>query len=1255
VPDHPLVEVGPVDVTVVEPRMIIEKRMTPGVIDAGETVTVTLTVENTGTSTAFDVVIEDVLDAGLFSVPTLDLGTSGVDYPAGFAAVLDGNTIRYSGGSIGIGGEAVFTFTVDVRTDIAVGAVIDNTATVTQATTLPGDDVNERDVAPVSDDDAITVPSHGLSGYVYHDANNDGVRDPGEAPIAGVTVTLTGTDHLGNPVNLTTTTDVDGYYEFVGLRPGTYTLTETQPTGYLDGKETSGTPWPGTVDNTQVSQTISGITIPTGTASTTGENYNFGEVLPWAIGDRVWLDENGDGIQDAGEDGIANVVVQLVDGDGVVVATTRTDTEGNYLFTGVIPGTYTVRIDPTSMPAGLAANPTFDEDGLGTVHETVVTIAQGQTHLTADFGYNWSSVDDVLNPGPGALGAIGDRVWIDANGDGVQDPGEPGLAGVMVALYYDDNGDGVYSEFYGVDGYNPFATTDANGNYRFDNLPAGAYQVRVLIPPVGYTQTGDPDFFGQTLPPANRDNRTTMPIILAPGDVFLNADFGYQPPSAQNNSVGDRVWLDANADGVQDVGELGLAGVTVALIRDTGGTGVWNPATDPIIATTLTDANGDYLFTGVPDGNYLVWVNDVNGITLGLTQTYDSDGLGTANISAVALDPGSTNPNPVVNLDQDFGYTPNGHVPGAGLIGDTIWLDLDGSGTQNPGEPGLQGVTVALYAADGTTLLATTVTDANGNYWFGGLADADYIVRVDTTTLPNGGAGMTNTGDPDGVFDSESAVTISGGSIDLDQDFGYRTTVPNAIGGTIWEDRNADGTLDGAEAGRFVGVTVVLRDANGNVVGTTVTDANGDYLFTGLPDGTYTVDVTDAANVLNGYWHSTGPNPGQDNNSQTDPYTVTVSGGQTNTTADFGYYVEGAALGNRVWHDVDANGRQDPGEPGIPGVLVRLTIIYGNGLTNVVTTVSGADGFYSFGNLLLDEHHNGVTSGSPQFFLTVVNPIDTRWPNHTNHLAPGVPAYENSEYPLGTPAFTWQGLTDVSAQSPLSAESGPAWYDFGFTAQPTLAVISAVRSRIEDGVAVISWDVALEIDTAGYYLERLVDGVWVRINAVRIGADPFTIAPTYEQADPGAPLGTTQIYRIIELDNQGRLLPYGPYELALDGGEISYDTWAAGIVWGDADASRDADPDGDGLTNWQEYLAGTNPLNANSVLRVTRIEAVAEGIRLTWNSEPGRVYAIEIAPALGDPFTAVVNGIEAEPPSNSHVVPVDFNSVQGAFFRIILE
>ena len=68
-----------------------------------------------------------------------------------------------------------------------------------------------------------------LAGQVYADTNNNGKRDPGEPAIAGVTITLTGTDARGTSVSRTTVTNATGDFSFSDLLSGTYTLTESQP------------------------------------------------------------------------------------------------------------------------------------------------------------------------------------------------------------------------------------------------------------------------------------------------------------------------------------------------------------------------------------------------------------------------------------------------------------------------------------------------------------------------------------------------------------------------------------------------------------------------------------------------------------------------------------------------------------------------------------------------------------------------------------------------------------------------------------------------------------------------------------------------------------------------------------------------------------------------------------------------------------------------------------------------------------------
>src|SRR5262249_58767350 len=124
-----------------------------------------------------------------------------------------------------------------------------------------------------------------------------------DSGVAGVTVTLTGTDHLGNAVSRTTTTDGTGRYVFSGLRPGTYTLTKTPPAGWLEGPAQVGSPALGAtaVSNDQLGT----FTVPRRT-NTTSDGNNFAEYLHTITG-TVYDDANWNGVRDSGESPVAGV------------------------------------------------------------------------------------------------------------------------------------------------------------------------------------------------------------------------------------------------------------------------------------------------------------------------------------------------------------------------------------------------------------------------------------------------------------------------------------------------------------------------------------------------------------------------------------------------------------------------------------------------------------------------------------------------------------------------------------------------------------------------------------------------------------------------------------------------------------------------------------------------------------------------------------------------------------------------------------
>ena len=169
----------------------------------------------------------------------------------------------------------------------------------------------------------------------------------------------------------------------------------------------------------------------------------------------------------------------------------------------------------------------------------------------------------------------------------------------------------------------------------------------------------------------------------------------------------------------------------------------------------------------------------------------------------------------------------------------------------------------------------------------------------------------------------------------------------------------------------------------------------------------------------------------------------------------------------------------------------------------------------------------------------------------------------------------------------------------------------------------------------------------------------FGVAPiVYEEIDPGAVSGGTYAYRLVEQENDGDLLYYGPYVLTVDGTGHTYEAWTAeqftaAELADPAISGREADPDGDGLTNWQEFLAGTDPGDADSVLKVTGVRPVADGVELNWSSVAGRTYKIAVANSLSGPFLPLEEAIVATDATTVVTLGVDFSDRQ-MFFRVIL-
>ena len=493
-----------------------------------------------------------------------------------------------------------------------------------------------------------------------------------------MTLTRPGADNqLGTPDDTTdtTTTDNIGRYSFPNIPTGNYRVTVNNPPEGLNPTQTP----PSTIP------------LQPGQNFDTAD-FGFSPQQVGTIGDFVFFDNDGDSTADGDESGIPGITLVLRDGEGNEIATTNTDDNGLYSFVAP-PGTYTVTV--ANPPQGL--NPTLTQPN-------PVNLQAGQTIDTVDFGFQ-----------PPTQGSIGDTVFADINGNGTQDEGEPGVSGVLIRLIRPGE-DGVFgTPDDQITEQNTDNTTtvafneNTPGQYTFDNLPPGNYQVEMVLPDGSVLTTG-----------AN-----PIPVNLQPNQNLDSADFGIRMTGFGGDnpgSIGDEVFNDTNGNGVRDEGEPGVPNVPLTLTLP-GPDGQLDTA-DDTTRTTTTNNGGTYTFDELPPGPYRVTVTPP------------------INLPEVTNPGGSqieTNLQPGQNLTNvDFGL----RRPEGGSIGDTVFNDTNGNGVQDftdsnnnnvrdaneEGEAGIGGVQLTLRDSNGD-IVATTTTNDNGNYTFNGLPLDNFTVE----------------------------------------------------------------------------------------------------------------------------------------------------------------------------------------------------------------------------------------------------------------------------------------------------------------------------------------------------------------------------------------------------------------------------------------------------------------------------------------------------------------------------------------------
>jgi protocatechuate 3,4-dioxygenase beta subunit len=661
------------------------------------------------------------------------------------------------------------------------------------------------------------------SGTKFNDSDADGIQDAGEPGLAGFTFYVDYDDDAvrdaGEP---SATSDAGGAFSIADVQSGTFKVREVAQGGW-----TCSTPSP-----CNYSRTFNSSSAHTG--------LTFGNWGLAQIAGTLFEDTDGDGAaREAGEPALSAWQV-YADSNGndsfdFGEPATTTNASGAYTLTGLTPGGYTVRATRASA-SWYCANPGQSDAAC----ERSLTLSSGESATGRDFGF-------------ARYGTVSGSKFDDANNNGAKDSGEPALAGFTFWVDYDNDNTREAGE--------PEGTSAADGTWTIAGVRAGSWTVREA--PNGAYSCTMPSPCSYSLTLGSNGSST--------GHVFGNFVV---------RSVSGVVFRDGDTDGLdREAGEPGLAGWTVYYDSDNDSV---KDAGEPV---SVTNSNGEYHLTGLSNGSYRIRVV----LQAAHTCSFDLDCTHTGSLGNGQSDtnrnfgvwgPGSIAGNVFADVDADGAAK---EPLEAGISGRTVYVDTDGDGTHDVGEP-------------------STTSDVSGDYTLTGVSPGTHTVRQ---VVP---AGWTASHPPGGSY----SVTLAAGGTATGRNFGSYAT--GTIAGTVFTDGDGDGAAREAGEGGLAGRTVFLdSDNDGTLDGgepSTTSDASGDYSFTRTP-GTYVVRQEVPAGWTRSYPAGTS-------------YSVTVTSGSAAAGRDFGSHTTGSIAG-QLYEDTDFDGSAfESGDAPLSGRTVYL-------------------------------------------------------------------------------------------------------------------------------------------------------------------------------------------------------------------------------------------------------------------------------------------------------------------------------------------
>ena len=919
-----------------------------------------------------------------------------------------------------------------------------------------------------------------VGDFTWFDANGNGIQDGGEPGLTGVVVRLYGS---GSNLLLTTTSGVGGAYAFTNIPSGSYFLEFVTPTNYLPTVQDAG--GDDALDS-DISTNTGRTAVFALSGGVTDATRDAGYYQPVSsIGNFVWRDVNGDGLQSGGaETGMPGVVVTLYDASSNVVGVTTSTAAGAYAFTNLPTGTYFLQFAP---PAGFTF--TLQDQGGNDAVDSDVSPVTGRT---APFYLPPGTADDSRDAGLSAIvyglsiAKTSDAGSCLAAGNGVtytivvQNTGTVAQSGIAVEDVLPPGVTYVPGSV-GASFYNPTGTvisTTYNSSSTF-TAPPGITSATVQAwggGGGGASRTSNGAGGGGG---GGAYSRAAV-AMLAGSNYTVNVGGG----GAANTAGGDS-WF-------------GLGSTTGALAR--GGSGGVN--------NSATGAAGGSDATGIGDVRY-AGGNGANGVAGsyggggGSSAGTNAAGVNAVNVTGATAPAGGGNGGNGRSGTQGGGTA--GSAPGGGGGGSLR------TANNQTGGAGADGRVIVSY--DTSTATSGTL-GAPPNLWTGGTLGTGATVTLTfqatvdspstvtqllnvastysavqpvrqasvTNCVQSADVGVLKTAtktDPDQVEIIEYVLTATNNGPSV----ATGVQIADALPSQVQYNSHSNGTYD---AGTGIWTLGPLG----------VGAATSLYVNVTVREGTGGVQITNAATIAARDLYD--PNPTNDVSS-----VVIVPKG-------------GATIGDRVWFDANRNGIQDPGETnGVVNLPVALMTTNG---TVVTSTVTSAEGFYLFANVLPGTYY-------VRFDLTDVSDLIAL----TAAGQGGDPALDSDVIGGEIGSYAWTtnftiggGLTNLTIDLGLRA------------AHSTRADLAEVWGEWQDGEGRIGWRTSAEWNTAGFFVYRVdpKTGAEALLNELPVPASYDPAGGFYELADPAARQGRRGTYRLEELELSGGTLPLGVYQVA---------------------------------------------------------------------------------------------------------------------------